>query len=119
VSAGTTSDDLPLRLQDLATDLPPPVRRRNAGAATVETLDVEDLLENQDAWIDSVSSMITGLASAGTSGTRGSAPCVEGTCPSAPDGMGTGMLIALGALIAGAVAVTTSLAKRRLNGSGR
>jgi hypothetical protein len=119
VSAGTTSDDLPLRLQDPATDLPLPVRTRNANAATVENFEVDEVLGDQDAWIDSVSSMIAGLASAATIGTSGSAPCEEGTCPPSPDGMGTGMFLVLGAFVAGAVAVATRLAKRRLNGSGR
>ena len=116
VFVGTTSRELLPKLQDHATDGPRPIRKKKP-KEEIEAVDAGSLWGSEDAWIDSVSSIIAGLASVGTGTTTGSAACSVGGCPPPSDGLGAGLVIVLGAFMAGALAIASRLTRRRLKGS--
>jgi len=117
VFVGTTSRELLPKLQDHANDVPRPIRKKKLKEIEIGAIDAGSLWGSEDAWIDSVSSIIAGLASVGTGTATGSAACGVGGCPPPSDGPGAGLVIVLGALMAGALAIASRLTRRRVNRS--
>ena len=114
VVAGTTSTALLPKLQDPATRAPEPVKKKKLKATEIEAVDPSSL-GTEDPWIDSVSSIIAGLASVGTGTTTGSAACAVGGCSPLANGPDPLTVILLGGFITGALAIAIHFARRRLH----
>jgi hypothetical protein len=111
VVAGTTSTALLPKLQDPATRAPGPVEKK---PTEIEAVDPSSL-GTEDPWIESVSSIIAGLASVGTGATTGSAACAVGGCSPGASGPDPLTVILLGGFITGALAIAIHFARRRLH----
>ena len=112
VVAGTTSTGLLPKLQDPATRAPGPVKKKTPKTTEIEAVDPSSL-GTDDPWIDSVTSIIAGLASVGTGTTTGSAACAVGGCSPVANGPDPLTVILLGGFITGALAIAIHFARRR------
>ena len=114
VTAGTTSSQLPVKLQDERPPDPDPAidETPHGYDGRVPTVDV---LEDDGSWLNSLSSVLDALGAAGTETSKqpGIAPCRGEACSAV--GAGSGTLLVLGSILAavtGAIAIGASTRRR-------
>jgi hypothetical protein len=119
VAPGTTEAGLPRKLQDRRTDIPRAPKPAETKGTDAATLDVGDVLGYQDAWIDSVTSILAGLAPEGSEEMLRAA-CQARACRPSSDAADLSVILVVGGGVAiGAVTFATRVAKRRLGVGAR
>jgi hypothetical protein len=115
LSAGTTTQDLLAKLRDQFTDIATAPPGAKAGNADDQSRDIP-VLGGEDAWIESISSMIVDLGSVGSEAPVATASCRTRACGPVAERIQPGLTLIVIAVLATFIGVV--VARRRRGSDG-